>query len=190
MRFASVQNWTVAGSRVKGHWPSKKALKCPCIWGVKEDTLKKTTNHEPEAKAPENEENSENSEMKYPKRPGPGASAVEIWQWMEELNSYNQIQALKALPKRLPPKHPYKPKDERPAPPKTAPENSEDRLKAMIKLGEKMAEQEARRMLAHRTQEVWSKMGKSGPPPDMWSRLEEAERYRRPPRTVLDQNHR
>jgi hypothetical protein len=36
-------------------------------------------------------------------------------------------------------------------------------------------------MLALKTQRVWSSMGRKGPPPDLWSQLEEAERYQRPP---------
>jgi hypothetical protein len=158
------------------------------------DTLKETTTHKPEPKAPEKKENDENSEMKRPERPGPGASSVEIWEWMEEFNTYNQIEAIKAAPRR-PPKPPYVPKDEQPPPPKPSaaapsarPESeislpkSTEWYRELIKLGSRIAEQEARRMLALKTQKVWSKMGKSGPPPDMWSRLEEAERYRRPPK--------
>jgi hypothetical protein len=76
------------------------------------------------------------------------------------------IETLKKPPRRPPPKPPYEPKDEQPAPSKTAPGNSEDRLRAMIKFGVKMAEAGARRMLALKTQRVWSKMGRSGPPPD------------------------
>ena len=55
---------------------------------------------------------------------------------------------------------------------------SDDWYRAVISLGVKMAEADARRMLALKTQRVWSSMGRKGPPPDLWSRLEEAERKR------------
>jgi hypothetical protein len=67
---------------------------------------------------------------------------------------------VKKLP-RHPPKPPYEPKDEQPAASKISLPKSDEWYRQLIKLASQMVEQEARCMLAHRTQEVWSKMGKA-----------------------------
>lgn len=50
---------------------------------------------------------SEQYQLKRPERPGPEASAAEVWAWMEELDTYNQISAIQSAQKRPPLAVPY-----------------------------------------------------------------------------------
>ncbi len=54
-------------------------------------------------------ENPAQSELKRPERPPPEAGIVALYHWMEEIETFHQIQAIQAAP-RHPPKHPYKPR--------------------------------------------------------------------------------
>jgi hypothetical protein len=118
-------------------------------------------------------------------------SAAQLWEGMERMSDRHQIEGLEEPLKKHGPRPqgtPYKPKFQEQA--RTSLPKSTEWYRQVISLGSQMASQETRRILALKTQEVWSKMGKSGPPPDIWSALEESARYQRPPRTAPDQNHR
>jgi hypothetical protein len=69
-----------------------------------------------------------------------------------------------------------------PAPSKTSLTKSDDWCLELAKCVLKNEESLVRRTLAQKTQEAWVKMGKSGPPPDLWSQLEESARSERPPK--------